>query len=198
MGLRVSLIGLEKRKSFSLTKIFFRILLYSVLHPYLFLCRDCPAFCLFIFTCNTLHKHPCPRAEFEPAISTSARPQTLALDRSAIGIGKIRNSDCRHALYAIPRPSHKTCFFSLIFIPLIKNFGTFSESDTATFKKLHYSRPVLYSLDLYSPCGPSWPVRGRTLPLPFYLTDVQLPNSRPVQCQILGASFKSLFPNRYL
>jgi hypothetical protein len=35
---------------------------------------------------HTQNKYPCPRAGFKPATTASDRPQTLALDRSAIGI----------------------------------------------------------------------------------------------------------------
>ena len=35
-------------------------------HSYLFLCLDCSAFCLFVFTYNTQHKHPCPRRDSNP------------------------------------------------------------------------------------------------------------------------------------
>ena len=36
-----------------------------------------------------------PPAEFEPATPVSDRPQTLALDRSATGIGGIEPATCR-------------------------------------------------------------------------------------------------------
>ena len=39
------------------------------------------------------HKHPCPQAGLEPATPASDWPQTLALDRSATGIGTIRSPD---------------------------------------------------------------------------------------------------------
>jgi hypothetical protein len=38
-------------------------------------------------TTLTRHRHPCPRAGFEPAIPASKRPQTHALDGAATGIG---------------------------------------------------------------------------------------------------------------
>ena len=43
--------------------IFFFILLYSALHPYLVLCLDCPTFCLFVRTYNTQHKYLCPSGD---------------------------------------------------------------------------------------------------------------------------------------
>jgi hypothetical protein len=46
--------------------ISFCILLFSVIHPYLFLCLDCPAFCLFVFTHNTQYKHPWPQRDSNP------------------------------------------------------------------------------------------------------------------------------------
>ena len=48
------------------------ILLHSVLHPYLFLCLDCPAFCLFVFTYKTQQKYPCPRRDFLFVLCTSS------------------------------------------------------------------------------------------------------------------------------
>jgi hypothetical protein len=57
--------------------IFF-ILLYSVLHLYLFLCLDCPAFYLFVFTYIT-RQASTPTAVFEHATPASDRLQTLAL-----------------------------------------------------------------------------------------------------------------------
>jgi hypothetical protein len=51
-----------------------------VLHPYLCLYPDCPAFCLFVFTYKTQHKHPCPRRVSHPqsqqASSHRPTPQT--------------------------------------------------------------------------------------------------------------------------
>ena len=70
--------------------VFFCILLYSVHHPYFVLCLDCPSFCLLSLLYNTNIMTP---AGFETATPASDRPQTLALDRSATGIGKIRSPD---------------------------------------------------------------------------------------------------------
>ena len=60
-----------------------------VLHPYLCLCLDCPAFCLLVFTYNTQHKHSCPRRDSKPqpqhAIVRRPSPSTarpLGLARS--------------------------------------------------------------------------------------------------------------------
>jgi hypothetical protein len=52
----------------------------------LFLCLDCPVFCIFCLlpTTQTLM----PPAGFEPSSRASERPCTLALDLSATGIGK--------------------------------------------------------------------------------------------------------------
>jgi hypothetical protein len=61
---------------------FLFFLLYSILHPYLFLHLYCPAFCL------TTQTSIFP-AGFEPATPTSDRPKTFALDRSPTGIGSI-------------------------------------------------------------------------------------------------------------
>ena len=47
------------------------------LHPYLFVCLDCPAFCLLSLLYSThTHTHP---AGFEPAVTASDWPPTLAL-----------------------------------------------------------------------------------------------------------------------
>ena len=50
--------------------------------PYSFLLFNCSAFFLF-----TVQQTSIPPAGFKPAIPASDRPQTLALDRSATGIG---------------------------------------------------------------------------------------------------------------
>jgi hypothetical protein len=54
---------------------FLCVLLYSVFHPYLCLCLDCSAFCLFVFTYNTTQTSMSP-AGLEHAIPASERPQT--------------------------------------------------------------------------------------------------------------------------
>ena len=48
----------------------------------------CAIFCLYDFTYNTQRNTSMPPAGFESAIPASDRPQTLALHRSAIGIGR--------------------------------------------------------------------------------------------------------------
>ena len=69
-------------------RIFFVcILLYPVFQPYFIF--NVLHFCLFIFTNNTQTQTPMPPAGFEPATPASDRPQTLALDRSPTGIGKM-------------------------------------------------------------------------------------------------------------
>jgi hypothetical protein len=53
-------------------------LLHSfVLHPYLFLCLGCSALCLFVFTYNTQHNHPCGVRIRNPSkrLATSLRPR---------------------------------------------------------------------------------------------------------------------------
>ena len=67
---------------YALSGMFFFILLYSALHPYLGLCLGFPAFCLSVFTYDTQHKHPC-KAGFEPAIPATKRLQTHALNHTA-------------------------------------------------------------------------------------------------------------------
>ena len=66
------------KKRISCPSQFYCILLYSVLHPSLFLCLDFPAFCLSVFTYNTQHKHPFPRRYSNPqprqGIRTLYRP----------------------------------------------------------------------------------------------------------------------------
>jgi hypothetical protein len=56
--------------------------------------RDRPVADLYPQQNNDTHKRQIsiPRAGFEPAISASDQPQTLALDRSAIGIGNNNNN----------------------------------------------------------------------------------------------------------
>ena len=91
--------------------------MYSLALTCFFLCPDCSAFCLFFFTYNTQHKNQCPRRGFVlsffvlivlafafcpfcTAYTTQnihatggirtgipSRSQTLALDRSATGLG---------------------------------------------------------------------------------------------------------------
>ena len=48
-----------------------------------FIRLDCPAFCLLLTTQTFM-----PPARFEPTTPSSDRPQTLALDRSATGMGR--------------------------------------------------------------------------------------------------------------
>ena len=57
----------------------FVVRLYSVLHPYLCLCLECPAFCLFVFTYTHTTQTYMPHAEFQPATPASDQPQTLLL-----------------------------------------------------------------------------------------------------------------------
>ena len=66
-----------------LHRYFFCILLYSVLHPHLFLFLECPLFCLYLRHTKQISMPP---AGFEPAIPASALPQTLTLYRSATAI----------------------------------------------------------------------------------------------------------------
>ena len=58
-----------------------------VLHPYLFLCLNYPPFYLCVYLQHTTQTSMLP-AVFEPAITARDRPQTLALDRSASGVGR--------------------------------------------------------------------------------------------------------------
>ena len=81
--------------------LFFCILLYPVLHQYLFLRLDFPAFCLLV--CTLQHTIIHVPAGFEPATPASDWPQTLGLDISATGIG-IRFLDrplCSESLYRL-------------------------------------------------------------------------------------------------
>ena len=84
---------------------FFCILVYSVLHPCLFRCLDCPAFFLYLqHTTQT----SMPAARFENATPASDRQQTLALHRSAIGNGRIPIPDLpagSKSLYRLSYPS---------------------------------------------------------------------------------------------
>ena len=70
-------------ENLDLSGIFF-IFLCSVFYLYLFLCLDCPAFCLLSLLTTQTSMSP---AGFEPAIPAGERPQTYALDRVATGIG---------------------------------------------------------------------------------------------------------------
>ena len=83
MGLRVGLDGCGK----SLSHQDFFVLLYSVLHPYLFLCLDFPAFYLLSLL-TPQRQVSLPSLGFEPASPASDGPQTLALDVSVNGIGR--------------------------------------------------------------------------------------------------------------
>ena len=52
--------------------------------------------CILLFlvcTYNTQHKYPRSPTEFEPTIPANDRPQNLALNRSATGIGRIQSPD---------------------------------------------------------------------------------------------------------
>ena len=54
-------------KSHHHRKLFlYSLLTLFVLHPYLVLCLDCPAFCTFVFTYNTQHKQSCSRGDSNP------------------------------------------------------------------------------------------------------------------------------------
>jgi hypothetical protein len=55
--------------------------------PYLFICLDCPAFYLSVSTYNTHNKNTHALVGFEPATPASDRSLTVALDRSATGVG---------------------------------------------------------------------------------------------------------------
>jgi hypothetical protein len=87
-----------------------------VLHPYLLLCLDCPAFCHFVFAHNTTQHNTTqhnttqtsmPLAVFKPAISASYRPQILALDRSDTGFGRIQSPDLVAVLTALPQGDYR-------------------------------------------------------------------------------------------
>jgi hypothetical protein len=65
----------------------FCVLLYSVLHPYLFLYLDFPAFCILSLL-TPQRQVFLPSLGFEPANPASDGPQILALDVSANGIGR--------------------------------------------------------------------------------------------------------------
>jgi hypothetical protein len=66
-----------------------------VLYPYLFLCIDCPSFCLCVYcvthTHTQTHTHttqtPMPQAGFELSIPVNERQQTYASDSTATWIG---------------------------------------------------------------------------------------------------------------
>ena len=75
MGPRAGREGCGKSRPY---REFLCILLYSVLHPYLFLCLYRPtfSFCLYLTTQALMRP-----AGFEPATPESDRPQILALDR---------------------------------------------------------------------------------------------------------------------
>ena len=79
MGPRAGLDGCEKSRPYR------DCFLFSVLHLYYF-------FALIVlalsFVLTVQHKHKCPRRDSNPAIPASHWQQTLALDRSATGIGK--------------------------------------------------------------------------------------------------------------
>ena len=89
---------------------------YFVLHPYLVLCPDCPAFChLSLLTTHTTQTFM-PPAGYEPAVPASDRPQTLPLDRSATGISgfdprTVQPVARRYTDYAVPgsrKKQHRT------------------------------------------------------------------------------------------
>ena len=62
MGPRAVLYGCRKYRFY---RDFFSCSLF-IIHPYLFLCPDCPGFCLLSLLCNTQHKHPCLRRDSNP------------------------------------------------------------------------------------------------------------------------------------
>ena len=64
------------------TGTFFCILFYSALHPRFFLCLVCPAFCIFVFTCSTQHKHPCPRRDSKPQPQQAIGRRSSTLNHS--------------------------------------------------------------------------------------------------------------------
>ena len=78
--------GLDGCGSLTTPGLFF-IITYSVLHPYLFLCLDCPACCLSAFTVQHRTQTCMTPGGIRTRHSASDRPQTLALDRSVPGIG---------------------------------------------------------------------------------------------------------------
>jgi hypothetical protein len=78
--------------------VIFCILLYSVLHPYLCLRLDYPAFCLY-----SLHTTYMPHAEFEPATPATDQPQTLRLRPLGHGDHQHKHPCCR--LDSIPGTS---------------------------------------------------------------------------------------------
>jgi hypothetical protein len=88
--------------------VIFCILLYSVLHPYLCLCLDCPAICLLsLLTTQT----SMPPAGLESAIPASDRPQTRIRppghwDRHMLHL-RIRSPDrptSSESLYRLSKP----------------------------------------------------------------------------------------------
>ena len=77
----------------------------------LFLCPDCPgcAFCPYCATHTT--QTSMTLAGFEPATPASDRPQTLALNRSATGIGGIRSPNRPARSESLYRPSYRSPLF---------------------------------------------------------------------------------------
>ena len=67
-------------------------LLFSLRSLSVLLCSDCPGLRLLSLLCNTTQT-AMPPAGLEPATPASDRPQTLALDHSTTGIGRIRYPD---------------------------------------------------------------------------------------------------------
>ena len=92
VGPRVGMDGCEKSRPHRDYFCVFSCILF-LLHPYLFLYFDCPAFCLFVFTVQHTTQTSMPPAGFEPATPANDRPQTLTLDRSSTGLSRIRYPD---------------------------------------------------------------------------------------------------------
>ena len=92
MGRRTRLDGCRKSRPH---RDFFFIFSCTVfiLQPFLFVCLECPAYYLFVFTVQHTTKTFMPQAGFEPVTPASDQSQTLTLVHSATGIGRIRSPD---------------------------------------------------------------------------------------------------------
>ena len=73
--------------------------------PFYPLCTFISSVLMSLILLRTQHKHACAPAGFEPAIPAGDWPQTLALDRSATGIG-IRSPDHPGLIEALYRLSY--------------------------------------------------------------------------------------------